>query len=115
MKLLLIILLIKFLYHEKNVSLFGFQPCVFICVRCHHFAQSGSSVASKITGFYASFIRPVLIAWVVIMVAIGGIMANNKVRKNEEESSEAMMGWFKMVIWPIVVLGVAELGNSLYS
>lgn len=79
------------------------------------FAQSGSSVASKISGFYTSFIRPVLIAWVVIMAAIGGVMATNKVRKNEEESSEAMMGWFKMVIWPIVVLGVAEIGNSLYS
>jgi hypothetical protein len=79
------------------------------------FAESGSSVATKISSFYTSFVRPVLIAWVVLQAAIGGIMASNKVRKSEEESSEAMMGWFKMVIWPIVVLGVAEIGNSLYS
>jgi hypothetical protein len=79
------------------------------------FAQSGSSVATKITTFYTSFVRPVLIAWVVIQAAIGGIMASNKVRKNEEESSEAMIAWFKMIIWPIVVLGVAEIGNQLYQ
>jgi hypothetical protein len=87
---------------------------LFVC-DASLFAQSGASVASKISSFYSSFVRPVLIAWVVIMAAIGGVMASNKVRKNEDESSEAMIGWFKMVIWPIVVLGVAEIGNAMYN
>ena len=78
-------------------------------------AQSGDVVSMKITAFYRGFIRPVLIAWVVIQAAIGGIMANNKIRKNEEESSDAMLGWFKMILFPIVVLGVAELGTSIYQ
>ena len=77
-------------------------------------AQSGDVVSLKISTFYRNFVRPVLIAWVVLQGAIGGIMANNKVRKNEEESSEAMIGWFKMIVFPIVVLGVAEIGNALY-
>lgn len=97
---------------KKSFLLFA---VLFFACDAMIYAQSGSSVASKISSFYTSFIRPVLIAWVVIQAAIGGIMANNRVRKNEEESSEAMMGWFKMVIWPIVVLGVAEIGNQLYQ
>lgn len=88
---------------------------LFIFVTATLMAQSGAPVATKISAFYSSFVRPVLIAWVVIQGAIGGIMASNKVRKSEEESSEAMMGWFKMIIWPIIVLGVAEIGNALYS
>lgn len=77
-------------------------------------AQSGDAVSSKISAFYKTFVRPVLIAWVVLQGTIGGIMANNKVRKSEEESSEAMIGWFKMIVFPIIVLGVGEIGNALY-
>ncbi len=88
---------------------------LFIFVTATLMAQSGDPVATKISNFYNTFVRPVLIAWVVVQGAIGGIMASNKVRKNEEESSEAMMGWFKMIVWPIIVLGVAEIGNALYK
>jgi hypothetical protein len=79
------------------------------------FAQSGSQVATGVTNFYTSYIRPILIAWVVIQLAIGGIMANNKIQKDHDQSSEAMIGFFKMAVWPVVVLGIAEVGTALYS
>jgi hypothetical protein len=95
----------------KKAFLFVF----FMAASASIFAASGSSIATSITTFYTSYVRPILIAWVVIQAAISGVLMNNKVRKGDEESSDAMMGWFKMIIWPIVVLGVAELGTALYS
>lgn len=97
---------------KKSVLIFLF---LFIALDSVLLAQSGQSVATKISSFYTSFIRPILIAWVIIQLAVGGIMANNKIRKSEDESGDAMIGWFKMAIWPIVVLGAVEIGNALYN
>ena len=89
--------------------------CLLLMLSCTIFAQSGAQVATGVTNFYTSYIRPILIAWVVIQLAIGGIMANNKIQKDHDQSSDAMMGFFKMAVWPVVVLGIAEVGTALYS
>jgi hypothetical protein len=100
----------KSLSIKKSVVL-----CFMLFVSYSLFAQSGSMVATGVTTFYSSYIRPILIAWVVIQLAIGGIMANNKIQKDHDQSSEAMIGFFKMAVWPVVVLGIAEVGTALYS
>ena len=88
---------------------------LFLSIACFVSAQAGNVVAAKISNFYTGFVRPVLIAWVCIMATIGGIMASNKVRRNEEEASEAIIGWFRMILLPVIVLAFAEVANSLYS
>jgi hypothetical protein len=98
------------MYIKKSIVL-----CVLLLFSCSLFAQTGTQVASGITTFYSTYIRPILIAWVVIQLAIGGIMANNKIQKDHDQSSEAMIGFFKMAVWPVVVLGIAEVGTALYN
>jgi hypothetical protein len=97
---------------KKSFLFFAF---LFITIAIFADSGSGSSVATGMTTFYRSYIRPILIAWLVIQLAIAGVMANNKIRKHDDESSDAMIGFFKMAIWPVAVLGIAEVGTSLYS
>jgi hypothetical protein len=72
------------------------------------FAQSGAGLQQTLNNFRIQYIRPVLVAIILIMVLVGGVANMGKIRKGGEEGKEGMMSWGMMVLWPVIIFGVVE-------
>jgi hypothetical protein len=72
------------------------------------YAQSVSEFKSGLKTLNQTTILPLLGAGIGIYALISGIMRIGKIRKGGEEQTDAIMNWLGSLIWPVVVVIVAE-------
>jgi hypothetical protein len=89
---------------KKHFLLFA----IFIFNAVGTFAQSVSEFKSQLKTLNQSTILPLLGAGIGIYALVSGIMRIGKIRKGGEEQTDTILNWLGSLLWPVVVVIVAE-------
>jgi len=89
---------------KKTVFLFA----IFIFNALGTFAQSVSEFKTQLKTLNNTTILPLLGAGIGIYALVSGIMRIGKIRKGGEEQTDAIMNWLGSLLWPVIVVIVAE-------
>jgi hypothetical protein len=71
-------------------------------------AQDVSSFKSSLNQLNNQYILPLLGAGIGIYALISGILRIGKIRKGGEEQTDAILNWLGSLLWPVVVVILAE-------
>ena len=71
--------------------------------------------AGQIENIYNSYVRPGLIALILIFVAVGGIANMGKIRKGGEQAVEGYIAAGSLALYPLIVFAIAEALNQILA
>lgn len=71
-----------------------------------------AQVADKLDNAYTTYGKPILISLCIIFIIYGGLANMNDIRAGGEQAKKAIGSFFMLVIWPIILLGIAEIARK---
>lgn len=74
-----------------------------------------AQVAEKLDSAYTSYGRPILISLCILFIIFGGIANMNDIRAGGEQAKKAIGSFFMLVIWPVMILGIAEIARNFIN
>jgi hypothetical protein len=74
-----------------------------------------AQVAEKLDSAYTSYGRPILISLCILFIIWGGIANMNDIRAGGEQAKKAIGSFLMLVIWPVIILGIAEIARNFIN
>lgn len=74
-----------------------------------------AQVAEQIDSVYIAYGRPILITISILFIIYGGIANMNDIRAGGEQAKRAIGSFLFLVIWPIIILGIAEIASNFIN
>jgi predicted Na+-dependent transporter len=74
-----------------------------------------AQVAQQLDNAYTTYGKPILISLCIIFIIYGGLANMNDIRAGGEQAKKAIGSFFMLVIWPIILLGIAEIARNLIN
>lgn len=72
------------------------------------FSYTVTEFSSNLKSWNSTYILPILGAALLIYAIISGVLKSGQIRKGGEEQTTAILNWLSSLIWPVVVVVLAE-------
>lgn len=106
-KKLIKLYILKFYIMNKNKRIY-LTTLLLAGYFVNTYAYSVQEFATNLKSWNKSYILPILGAGLLIYAIVTGILKSGKIRKGGEEQTDAIINWLSSLVWPVVVIIVAE-------